>query len=129
MTRAGRFALIRNSRPATNREMRVADQDSGFVRGRHFTEWVDSIRKLRRSGLDDEAAEILFECVEATEAEAAAMQFGVAPWYYEQLAIILRGRGDLAAEIQILERYANQPHAPGVKPPRLLDRLRKARLR
>jgi hypothetical protein len=49
----------------------------------------------------------------------------VAPWYYEQLAILYSKRGDKDAEITVLERYAAYPHAPGPSPPRLLVRLAK----
>lgn len=101
----------------------------GFVRGRHFTEYVARVKELRRRQ-DDEAAErLLLELVEATELEARAEGRGVAPWYYEQLAILYRKAGDLEREVAILERYARQEHAPGVMPSRLLQRLRKARIR
>jgi pimeloyl-ACP methyl ester carboxylesterase len=43
------------------------------------------------------------------------------------LAIIHRKRKDYQNEVAILERFANQKHAPGVKPQKLLERLEKAR--
>jgi len=99
----------------------------GYVRGRHFTSFVDDVKELRRAGREEEAERLLLELVEATEAENEVEGLGVAPWYYEQLAISYRKRGDLRSEIQILERFAGQKHAPGVMPPTLLDRLEKAR--
>jgi hypothetical protein len=99
----------------------------GYVRGRHFTEYVEEVKRLKRSGLDREAEDLLLELVSATEAEAESEAWGVAPWYYEQLAVVYRKRGDVDQEVSILERFAAQPHAPGVMPPRLLERLRKAR--
>lgn len=93
---------------------------------RHFTTYVDQVKGLRKSGRDAEAESLLLEMVEATEAESG---MGVAPWPYEQLAIIYAKRGDLDGEIAILERFAKQRHAPGVKPPKLLERLEKKRKR
>lgn len=61
----------------------------------------------------------------ATEAESKTEQRGVAPAYYEKLAIIYRKQNIKEDEINILERFAKQQHAPGVKPSKLLDRLEK----
>lgn len=101
----------------------------GYYRGRHYTTYVDEITALKRSG-DTEAVErLLLALVDATEAESRAKgpRWGVAPAYYEELAMLYRERKDYAAEVAILERFARQQHAPGVKPPRLLERLDKAR--
>lgn len=103
----------------------------GAVRGRHYTEYAETVKELRRMG-DVEAAEhLLLELVDATEAEARAQGagWGVAPWYYEQLAILYRKQGSPEKEVAILERYAAQQHAPGVKPPQLIERLEKAKMR
>ncbi len=96
----------------------------GEYNGRHYTEYVDEATELKRQGKADEAAALLLALVDATEAEAKAEKIIVAPWYYEQLAIVYRGQKDYAAEVAILERYAKQPHGPKNK---LLDRLKKAR--
>ena len=76
---------------------------------------------------EGEAERLLLELVEATESENEIERLGVAPWYYEQLAISYRKRGDIRSEVQILERFARQKQAPGVMPPTLLNRLEKAR--
>ncbi|SEH16317.1 HIRAN domain-containing protein [Thermoleophilum album] len=99
----------------------------GFLDGRHFTGYVDEVRRLRREGRDGEAESLLLRLVDAVEAEAAAEGWGVASWYYEQLAIIYRKRKDFDAEVRILERFARQRHAPGASPAKLLERLEKAR--
>jgi len=52
----------------------------------------------------------------------------VAPWPYEQLAIIYHRTKDYTSEVHILERFARQRHASGVKPAKLLERLEKARM-
>lgn len=96
----------------------------GEVDGRHFTEYVDEVKALKRND-DPRLEQLLLRLVDATEADARANEWGVAPWYYEELAILYRKRGDREAEIEILERFAAQAHAPGVTPPRLLERLTK----
>ncbi|MDP9225220.1 MAG: hypothetical protein M3P18_15505, partial [Actinomycetota bacterium] len=87
------------------------------------------VKALRRSGHEVAAEELLLELIDATEAEARAEAWCVAPWYYEQLAISFRKRDDLQGEIGILERFARQAHAQGTRPPQLLERLAKARQR
>jgi hypothetical protein len=101
----------------------------GFVRGRHYTEYVEDVKALRRSGREVEAERLLLELVDATEAEARAEKWGVAPWYYEQLAISYRKQGNPHGEVDILERYARQTSAPGSMPPELITRLEKAKAR
>ena len=101
----------------------------GFVRGRHYTEYVDDVKALRRSGREVEAERLLLELVDATEAEARAEKWGVAPWYYEQLAISYRKQANPQGEVDILERYARQTSAPGSRPPELITRLEKAKAR
>lgn len=98
--------------------------EPGSVRGKHFTEYVDEVKALRRDGHDREAEQLLLQLVQATESESRATGQGVAPWYYEQLAIIYSKRKEPRQEIAILERFARQQHAPGVMP-RLLERLAK----
>ena len=52
----------------------------------------------------------------ATESEANVDGLGVAPWYYEQLAIISRPHRKekrYAEEVAILERYNDQPKGLG----------------
>lgn len=98
----------------------------GFIDGRHYSDYVEKVKSLKRAGLLKEAEELLLKLVEATEAEAKATGGGVAPWYYEQLAIIYRKRRDYSAEVSILKRYMRQPHAPGAGPQQLSARLKKA---
>jgi hypothetical protein len=94
----------------------------GFYNGKHFTEYVEEVKSLTRENRLDDAEKLLLALISATESDS---MFGVAPWYYEKLAIIYRKKKDLNAEIGILERFARQKHAAGVKPPKLLARLEK----
>jgi hypothetical protein len=93
----------------------------------HYTEAVDTIRELKRSDQQEDLEQLLLWCVDATEAESKAQGIGVAPFYYEELAKLYRKQKRHQHEVAILERFALQPHAPGVKPPKLLDRLQRAR--
>ena len=98
----------------------------GLIRGKHYSYYVDEVKALKHDGNDVAAEELLLECVEATEREEQADGLGVAPWYYEQLAIIYRRRHEPDLEISILERFAGHHHAPGKEPPKLVERLSKA---
>ena len=119
-----------NEEPTLTAEHRRHDgaggSNVGLVRGKHYSYYVDEIKALKRDGKDVAAEELLLECVEATEREEQADGLGVAPWYYEQLAIMYRRRHEFDQEISILERFADHHHAPGKEPPKLLERLSKA---
>ena len=99
----------------------------GVVDGRHFTEWVETVKHMKSEGKLDEAVLLLRHCSDATEDEAEVAGYGVAPWYFEQLAICFRKQKDFDAEVAILERFCSLPHAPGASPPKLKQRLVKAR--
>jgi hypothetical protein len=99
----------------------------GFYKGRHYTEYVEKVKALKRGGDLDKAEKLLLRLVEAVEKESRAEGCGVAPWYYEQLAIIYRKRRNYKAEVTILERYEKQTHAPGATELKLMKRLEKAR--
>jgi hypothetical protein len=118
-------ALSNELSPPT--QERERDPRPGYVRGRHYTAYVEEVKTLRRTGQETEAETLLLELLNATEAEARAEGCGVAPWYYEQLAISYRKQNDMASEIAVLERFADQQHAPGATPQQLLERLAKAR--
>ena len=116
-----------NTQSTGNEPPEEDKQSVGYVRGRHFVEHVDTIKQLERNGNEEEAIALLLECVEATECEANAEGRGVAPWYYERLAIIYRKQNRIEKELQILEQYDAQPKARGMKPKKLAKRLEKVR--
>lgn len=74
----------------------------GLVRGKHYTEWVEEIRALKRSGKFDEALALLRDCIAAAERDRQGRE--PAPWYTEQAAIVCRKLGDLDHEVAVLER-------------------------
>lgn len=91
--------------------------------------FVEKIKELKRQGLLEQAEIFLLAEVDRQETHAKATGSGVAPWYYDQLAIVYSKQHRLTDEIRILERYERQPKAPGAMPAQLLARLEKARLR
>jgi hypothetical protein len=99
----------------------------GYHKGRHFTTYVTDVRNLKKSGKLKEAETLLLELVDATEAQSAVEGLGVAPWYYEELANIYRKQREYAKEVAVLDKFAIRKHAPGVTPPKLRERLEKAR--
>jgi len=101
-------------------------REAGSVDGKHYTQYPDHIRQLKREKRYKEAIELLQKLVDATEAESKVAEWGVAPWYYEQLAIIYRKEKEYEKEVAILERYDNQVKAPGAKSSKLALRLEQA---
>ena len=101
---------------------------NGKYKGMHYTTYVDQIKGLKRSGKLKEAEELLISLLDAVEGEAKATGHGVAPWYYEQVAIIRRKQKRYTEEVEILERYDSQKKAPGAMPDKLAERLDKARI-
>lgn len=95
---------------------------------KHYLAYVEDIKAAKRSGDLMAAKRLALLAIESTEDESRMTGTGVAPWYYEQAAIICRKQGDTDGELAILERYARQKHAAGAKPPKLMERLRKLKL-
>jgi len=97
------------------------------VKGKHFTDYVDRVKQLMEEKNYPEAIELLLKLVNETEKEAKKKGIGVAPWYYEQLAVIYRKEKRYNEEVEILERFEKQPKSPGSLPKVLAERLIKAR--
>jgi hypothetical protein len=101
---------------------------AGYVRGRLYVTYVYDVENLKSLGKLEEAEKLLLELINATEEQDKERNLGVGPWYYEELAKIYRKSKNFTQEVFILERYARQVHGGGVKPPKLLERLEKAKL-
>jgi hypothetical protein len=99
----------------------------GLVDGEYYATYVDKIKQLKKEKKHTEAISLLLKILDAVERESKEFNDGVAPWYYEQLAIIYRKEKRIADEIKILKRYAAQKKSPGVGKKKLADRLVKAK--
>jgi hypothetical protein len=99
------------------------------VAGKHYTAYVEHVKQLKRDGKNEEAIHLLLRLVEAVEAEARAANghWSIAPWYYQQLAIVYRKERQYEDEIAILKRYKRV--AKPSEGDKLLERLSKARER
>ncbi len=83
--------------------------------GSHYTDYVERVKQLKAEKRNVEAIELLSKLVADTENESIKQGggWGVAPWYYEQLAILYRKEKQYDKEVEILERYESKPKAPG----------------
>jgi hypothetical protein len=100
--------------------------EPGVVDGRHYTEWVDAVRDLRRDGDDAAAPKLLDKLMRATSQETAATGLPPAPWYFEQAAIIHRKAQDPDGEVAVLKRFLAAMPAGFDVPPQIPNRLHKA---
>jgi hypothetical protein len=82
----------------------------GFYQGKHYTDYIAQVQALKSAKQLDEAEILLVALIKAVEVENFVERLGVAPWYYEQLAILYHDRKDYAAEIAVVKRYHWQPH-------------------
>jgi len=101
----------------------------GFFNGRHFTTFVEEVKQLKRDGKIDELEKLLWNLVYSIEEEDKINKWGVAPWYYEELAKLFRKSKDYKSEIIILSRYSahQQDRRPCTSTPILLRRLERAK--
>lgn len=86
----------------------------GYVGGRHFTAYVEEVKALKRAGRLSECESLLLKILDANEAQARIPGMALAPWWYEQLAIIYRKQKNYAAEVAVLGRHADQPGSFGL---------------
>lgn len=98
----------------------------GFRRN-DYSQRAPLVEQLKREGRHEEAVAILLDAVEAIEVESRSTGGGVAPWFYEQLAIIYRRLARPEDELSILERFEAQAKLPGATPAKLAERLAKIR--
>lgn len=108
----------------------AARKKAGSVSGKHFTEHVGEVKQLKKAGKVTAAIKLLLRLVDALEAESkvAGPDWPIAPWYYEQLAVIYRKEKQYQNEAAIIERYIAQFRWKNEAPmPALVARLEKAR--
>lgn len=109
------------------RELEKRAEAAAKVNGRHYSKWSGKVRSLKRQKKYDEAIKLLNACMSATERESTIMGWGVAPWYYEQTAIIYREQGKINEEIAVLEMYMHRQHGRSGPSRKLSARLGRAR--
>jgi len=129
----------RKSSPYKNRDISAEnlkkpyDEESGFLEGYHYTEYVEPVKQLKRENRYSEAVELLLKIVDKVEQEAKeesrklGLRRSPPPWYYEQLAIIYRKEKRYDDEVAILDRYMQQEGASGTGDSKMEKRLRKAK--
>jgi hypothetical protein len=110
-------------------DLAVAQPTSGpgYFQGRHYTAYVEEVKALKHNENSAPLESLLLTLVDAIEAEAHARQWPVAPWYYQELAVLYRKRKDYAAELAVIERYKHQPHGADSPDDDLLKREAQAR--
>lgn len=86
----------------------------GYIDSRHFTSYVEKVKALKRAGRLSECKSLLLKILDANEAQARIPGGVLAPWWYEQLAIIYRKQKNYTAEVAVLERHAAQPGSFGL---------------
>ena len=77
------------------------------MRGRHYTEWVEPVKQLKREGRLQEAEPCCWRVSTQSRPRQAWRARQSPPWYYEQLGIVYRKLGDQAASDAIAQRHAN----------------------
>jgi len=106
------------------------DRSLALLDGIPYFEYPPRIARLKREGRLEEAAELLRRLVVVVEVEADQSAFGLqwklAPWYYEQLAIVYRKLKQFSNEVAIVERYLVHPQAVKERLPDFQRRLAKA---
>ena len=104
--------------------------DEATVEGEMYwsEDHIEAVKRMKREGRLDDAAHRLKLMVNAAHRESQMIsEGGVAPWPFEQLAIVFRKQKKHEDEIRLLEIFMELPHAPGAGPQRLKERLEKAR--
>lgn len=98
-----------SARKAAEREerdrLKSARREAGAVRGEYWPTWKSPIAELKRQKRLEEARDLLVECRDAADREAAVTGEMADPWPAEQLSAVQRRLGDRVGELATLERY------------------------
>ncbi|MET4780092.1 hypothetical protein [Glaciihabitans sp. UYNi722] len=84
---------------------RAEEDEAAQFRGKPYVDWVPQLDKLRSEKRDDELLELLVGILDATDRHATVTGQEPAQGYYKQAAILYRRRGDIPAEIEVIERW------------------------
>lgn len=95
---------------AQPKSSQLSSEKSGIYRGRHYSEYAETAERLLDRNEYARAEELLLALCAATEAEAKANQWGVAPAYFNLLSIVYAKQGDRRKELEALERLLRAPY-------------------
>jgi len=95
--------------------------------GRQYFDWLDDIKAWIKNGEFERAELKLLRIIDFIEENDS--EYGVAPAYYEKLAILYSRLKRPKDELDILVRYSKQKHAPGKKAEKLLSRLEDVKMK
>lgn len=98
--------LLPDDWPIALRALEAVTEAEASVRGRHFSQWPDEVRQLKREGQLEEALALCLECIDAVERAAVVDHFRMPTWYTQNAAIIYRKLGQYVEEIDVLHRYS-----------------------
>lgn len=106
-TSLGRRFPLSSTGPAEETDYRP-DRIFGLVPagGRGSLPRMDEVERQLLAYRDDEAIEILQQCIDdASAASALTGDGGPEPWYFVEASIVLERLGRTAAELAVLDRY------------------------
>ncbi|MCM3533986.1 hypothetical protein M3693_07080 [Cellulosimicrobium funkei] len=118
---------LREQERAAKQKHEAQAREAGSFDGEHWTTRKLLVPELKKLGRTDDASAMLERCVDAAEAEANVRGEAPEQWPTTQLGMILRGQKDVAAELELLERYASACGEAPV-PDRIAAHLNRARL-
>ena len=94
-----------------------------IIDGKPYFDWYEDIKKWIKNEDYNRAEKLLIRIIDHIEKYDS--NYGVAPAYYERLAILYSKLGRKQDEYDVLIRFSKQKHAPGKGPEILEKRLRK----
>ena len=102
------------------------DSKPGYFQNKHYTEYVEIVKDLKRANEYEKAEKLLLILIKAVEAESKANECVPAWGYYEELAIIYRKQKLYDKEIVILEQYIGNKWLKN-EPTDFIERLNKVK--
>lgn len=102
------------------------DSKPGYFQNKHYTEYVEIIKDLKRASEYEKAEKLLLIIIKAIEAESKADECAPPCGYYEDLAIIYRKQKLYDKEIIILEQYIGNKWLKN-EPAEFIERLNKVK--
>ena len=96
------------------------------VEAQRISDLVENVKLAKREDRLADAEKMLLAELDSQEKISRETGLGVAPWYYDQLAIVYAKQDRDEDELAVLMRYDRQVKAPGARPAQLRLKLQKA---